>query len=86
MEAQEEIERWVLSVCEKIGLRAADVNADFFEAGGNSLAAMKIISQAEETFGEDALPPDDLFSRSTVREIAACILANSGRAPVTSES
>ncbi|MGD3108490.1 acyl carrier protein [Streptomyces sp. YGL11-2] len=76
METQEDVERWVLAVCQEIGLRADDVHADFFEAGGNSLAAMRIIAQAEEKYGEDALPPDDLFARSRVRDIAKSILAN----------
>ncbi|MFF4604409.1 acyl carrier protein [Streptomyces sp. NPDC001339] len=80
METQEDVERWVLAVCQEIGLRAENTDADFFEAGGNSLSAMRIISQAEEKYGEDALPPDDLFARSRISDIAKSILTNVGSA------
>jgi acyl carrier protein len=73
---QESTERWVLDLCREIGVRTENADSDFFEAGGNSLAAMKLISRAELRYGEDALPPDDLFTSSSVREIAASILRN----------
>ncbi|MEV4441888.1 phosphopantetheine-binding protein [Streptomyces sp. NPDC049577] len=86
IETREEIERWVLGVCREIGLRAEGADDDFFESGGNSLAAMRIIAQAEDTFGEDTLPPDDLFARSSVREIADSILRNRRLAAASNES
>ncbi|WP_066933456.1 acyl carrier protein [Streptomyces sp. NBRC 110611] len=85
METQEDVERWVLAVCQEIGLRADSTDADFFEAGGNSLSAMRIISQAEEKYGEDALPPDDLFARSRIGDIAKSIIANSTSAGAPAE-
>jgi len=75
--SQEKTELWVIEVCQELGLRVEAADGDFFEAGGNSLTAMKLIAKAEDRFGEDALPPDDLFAQSTVREIAASILRNS---------
>nr|WP_274613946.1 phosphopantetheine-binding protein [Streptomonospora nanhaiensis] len=57
-------------------MNAKDADSDFFEAGGNSLTAIRLISQAEESFGEDVLPPEDLFAESSVRQIAATILRN----------
>lgn len=73
---QEAAEFWVVATCREIGLRLEDADSDFFEAGGTSLAAMRLIDQAERRYGEDALPPDDLFAKSSVREIAASILRN----------
>jgi acyl carrier protein len=73
---QEDTERWVLEVCKGLGLEVGDAEADFFEAGGTSLAAMKLIAKAEERYGEDVLPPDDLFAESSVRQIAASIQRN----------
>ncbi|WP_445397658.1 acyl carrier protein [Streptomyces sp. LE64] len=72
--SQEELEQWVLSACRDIGLGAEDADSDFFGAGGTSLTAIRLIAKAEEGFGEDALDPEDLFARSSIREIAATIL------------
>jgi acyl carrier protein len=73
---QEGLEEWVVSACTGLGLTTTDADSDFFEAGGNSLTAIRLISQAEEAFGDDVLPPEDLFAESTVRQIAATILRN----------
>jgi hypothetical protein len=73
MTQQEDILPWVIDACRSLGLEVADADADFFDAGGNSLTAMRLIARAEEKFGEDALPPDDLFEHSSVREITACL-------------
>ncbi|MEU3501617.1 phosphopantetheine-binding protein [Streptomyces hundungensis] len=73
---QEELEQWVLTTCRDLGLTVETAADDFFEAGGTSLTAIRLIAQAEETYGEDALTPDDLFARSAVRDIAASILQN----------
>lgn len=70
------IESWVLDTCRDLGLPVGGGEDDFFDAGGTSLTAMKLISRAETEFGEDALPPDDLFSESTLREIALSIQRN----------
>ncbi|KQV19364.1 hypothetical protein ASE03_00430 [Kitasatospora sp. Root187] len=74
---QEELEQWVVTTCRDLGLDLGNTDADFFEAGGNSLTAIRLIAQADEEFGEDVLSPEDLFARSGVREIAASILQNS---------
>jgi acyl carrier protein len=66
-------EDWVLRVCRELGLRVSSPDDDFFEAGASSLTATKLISRADEAYGQDALDPEDLFSRSTIREIAAHI-------------
>ncbi|MFD5514902.1 phosphopantetheine-binding protein [Streptomyces sp. NPDC127066] len=77
--ASTEIESWVLDTCRELGLLVEGSGDDFFDTGGNSLTAVKLIAKAEERFGEDCLSPDDLFDRSTVKGIAATIRAS--RAP-----
>ena len=70
---QTELELWVIEACRTLGLRVTSADDDFFEAGGSSLTAMKLISRAEEEFGEDSLDPEDLFAQSVVRDIATNI-------------
>ncbi|ANJ11830.1 phosphopantetheine-binding protein [Streptomyces parvulus] len=77
-----EIEAWVMNTCRELGLLVAEPGDDFFNAGGNSLTAVRLIAKAEERFGEDSLPADDLFERSAVAEIASTILTNRDRSRV----
>lgn len=67
---------WVTEVCRDLNLPVDGPEDDFFAAGGTSLTAMRLIAKVEERFGEDALPPDDLYERSTLGEIAASIRRN----------
>ena len=69
------IQAWVVATCQDLGL-SVDAGSDFFRSGGSSLTAVKLIARAEENFGEDALPPEDLFSDSGIREIAESIARN----------
>ncbi len=69
------VQAWVLATCQDLGL-SVDADSDFFRAGGSSLTAVKLIARAEETFGEDSLPPEDLFGNSGIREIAESIVRN----------
>ncbi|MFF8393062.1 phosphopantetheine-binding protein [Streptomyces sp. NPDC016172] len=80
--ASTEIESWVVDTCRELGLLVEGVGDDFFLAGGNSLTAVRLIAKVEERFGEDCLPPDDLFERSGVGQIAETILANRERSQV----
>lgn len=75
-----DIERWVVATCRELGVELDGPDGDFFEAGGTSLAATRLIARAEARYGQDALPPDDLFAESGVRAIAAAIGRNSRRA------
>ncbi|MBF6330032.1 acyl carrier protein [Nocardia transvalensis] len=79
MTAPEDIEQWVRQTCADLGLPVEGADADFFAAGGTSLTATRLIARVEERFGEDALPPEDLYERSSLTEIAATIAANVGR-------
>jgi acyl carrier protein len=72
----EDTELWVVHTCHDLGLHMEGADADFFEEGGTSLTAIRLIARVEAEFGEDALPPEDFFEASTVRDIAATITAN----------
>jgi acyl carrier protein len=76
---QQQSQQWVVAVCQELGLRLERGEDDFFEAGGTSLTAARLIGRAEKEFGEDSLLPDELFSRSTVREIAATLQQSRSR-------
>ncbi|ABR83415.1 MULTISPECIES: acyl carrier protein [Pseudomonas] len=71
------IEFWLINTCRELGLRVDAPDSDFFAAGGTSLSAIRLIAKAEEHFGEDALPPEDLFAQSRIHDIASCIQRNS---------
>lgn len=80
------IELWLISTCRELGLRIVDAGSDFFEVGGTSLSAIKLIAKAEEHFGEDTLPPEDLFAQGRIQDIAACIQRNSMHLNALTES
>ncbi|MFG3252556.1 phosphopantetheine-binding protein [Streptomyces sp. NPDC048172] len=75
--SQEKMLSWVIDACRQLGLRVEKGDDDFFEAGGTSLTAVKLIERAERDFGEDSLPPDELFTDSRMTDIAASIQRNS---------
>lgn len=72
----EGVEAWLTESFRDLGLNAVGAEDDFFELGGTSLAATRLIAKVEETYGEDALPPDDLYEQPRIREIAASIARN----------
>jgi len=80
---EQRLSEWVLEACQDLGLPLRHDQDDFFDAGGTSLLAVKLIGRAEEAFGEDALPPEALFAGSTVGEIVATLTQN---LPVTARN
>jgi acyl carrier protein len=68
-----EIGTWLVGVCRDLGLPVDGTGDDFFEAGGNSLHAVRLIAKVEERFGEDALLPDDLFASESIGDMASAI-------------
>ncbi|MCX6468631.1 MAG: amino acid adenylation domain-containing protein [Corynebacteriales bacterium] len=52
-----------------LGLPAVSVTDSFFDLGGNSLAAMRVIASIDEMFGTD-LGVREIFDHPTVRELA----------------
>lgn len=81
-----EIERWLIEACQSLGLQITGAEQDFFTAGATSLTAIRLIARAEERYGEDALPPDDLYEDGRIRQIAASIGRNSRRIDALDEA
>lgn len=56
--------------CELLDLKMdeIDLDSDFFAMGGNSLIAMKLLSQLRENFDVE-ITLTDLFMTSTIREM-----------------
>ncbi|MEH0574667.1 MULTISPECIES: phosphopantetheine-binding protein [Streptomyces] len=76
---------WVVDECRQLGLRVTGGEDDFFEAGGTSLTAVKLIERAEREFGDDSLPADELFTESRVMDIVVSIQRNSKHADAASD-
>lgn len=63
---------------EVLGVAPEGPDASFFGAGGNSLAAAKLMVRVEDVFGEDALSPEELYGYPTFGEIVATVSARVG--------
>jgi thioester reductase-like protein len=64
-------ERVIAAVwCEVLGLREVDPDEDFFEAGGHSLRAVRVLLRLRERLGVD-LPVQVFFEAPTVTALAA---------------
>lgn len=59
-------------------LKVEDISTsdDFFALGGTSLKSVRMVIEVDEAFGENVLPPDQLFAGSRFDEIAAVIRRN----------
>jgi FkbM family methyltransferase len=74
LEPRTPTEKSLASIWREIfGKSDATLDLDFFESGGNSLTAVRLIARVEEIFGENALSPDTLFETSQLGELAAAI-------------
>jgi hypothetical protein len=71
------VESWLIDACGELGLRVENADSDFFEAGGTSITAVKLLSRVEAHFGEDSLTPEALFAQSRLHEIALHIVQHS---------
>lgn len=76
VQSTSDIEAWLATEFSNLGLGARTSDTNFFEVGGSSLIAIKLIARVDQVYGEYMLPPVDLFERPTIREIAATIHAN----------
>jgi Phosphopantetheine attachment site len=72
----EQVERWARDVCRDLGLQVESGSDDFFAAGGTSLTVIRFLGRAEAEFGEECLPPDDLYDHSSLHDIAVAIVRN----------
>lgn len=68
------VEQWVLNTWKEI-FNTSDISlsSDFFELGGNSLTALKLLSRVEEVYGPESLLPDTLFETPSLKGIATAI-------------
>lgn len=57
---------------ELLGVDAVGVDDDFFEAGGDSLIALRLLARIREATGVDH-PVSDFFGESTIRAVAAVV-------------
>lgn len=55
------------------GADAVRADADFFDLGGDSLAAVRLLAILEDELGEDALTPDLIFTDSTFGALAEAV-------------
>lgn len=72
----ETVAQWLVSACASLGLGVVNAADDFFAVGGTSMLAIKLIARIEDTFGEDVLPPSDLFIIRNLNGVAQTIHGN----------
>ncbi|MFJ2815838.1 FkbM family methyltransferase [Streptomyces sp. NPDC087294] len=58
------------------GPEAVRPDADFFDLGGDSLTAVRLMATLESELGEDALTPDLIFTDPTFGALAAAVAAS----------
>lgn len=68
-----DVELWLITTCKEIDVGVSSGDDDFFDSGGTSLGAIRLIDYAEQAYGEDCLPPELLFERSRIDQIAQTI-------------
>lgn len=64
--------------CEALSLDRVGIHDNFFDLGGHSLAAIRVVSRVVQTFGI-ALPLKTLFDSPTVADMAAVIEPNQAK-------
>lgn len=55
------------------GLPEVGADDDFFELGGNSLSAIKLLARTEERFGAEVLEPETLYEDARLGSLARAI-------------
>jgi FkbM family methyltransferase len=65
------------------GAAAVRPDADFFDLGGDSLTAVRLLARLEASLGEDALAPDAIFTDGTFGALAALVEASAAARPET---
>lgn len=74
-----EIEEKLAAIWRQV-LKVEDIatSDDFFDLGGTSLKSVRMVLEVDEAFGENVLPPDQLFVGSRFDEVTAIIRRNLG--------
>jgi len=62
-----------------LGVSQVDADDDFFEIGGTSLSAIKLLQRVEKKFGLGALSPEALYENPELGDMAAAIDESVGR-------
>jgi FkbM family methyltransferase len=74
-----EIEEKLAAIWRRVlKVEAIATSDDFFDLGGTSLKSVRMVLEVDEAFGEDVLPPDQLFVGSRFDEVVAIIRRNLG--------
>jgi acyl carrier protein len=55
------------------GIPEVGADDDFFELGGNSLSAIKLLARTEERFGAEVLEPETLYQDARLGSLARAI-------------
>jgi acyl carrier protein len=56
-----------------LGVSEIDTTDDFFDLGGTSLTAIKLLQRVEGVFGSDALTPDALYADGRLASVAKAV-------------
>lgn len=64
--------------CDVLKKQTINPRDHFFELGGNSLAAMKFLAEIENSYGLEALTPEQLYRTPTFDEVVSTIESNVG--------
>ncbi|MCX6046238.1 MAG: amino acid adenylation domain-containing protein, partial [Chloroflexi bacterium] len=68
-----------------LGLQQVGVRDNFFDSGGNSLLAVRLVTQIQQAFGK-TLPLTALFQRGSVEQMAGLLRQNSSADELTPSS
>ncbi|TBL76113.1 non-ribosomal peptide synthetase [Paenibacillus thalictri] len=83
---RDETERQLLELWnEVLGTNSVAIDDNFFERGGHSLSAMKLVARANDAFGVQ-LPIRAVFDAPTVRRLAEVVRSQSASAPRIAEA
>jgi acyl carrier protein len=63
------------------GITEVGVDDDFFEIGGNSLSAIKLLARTEERFGAEVLEPETLYEDARLGSLARAVDTALAQAP-----
>ena len=64
--------------CELLELEEIGIDDSFFDLGGNSLAAVRMVRQYESRFGHE-IPPVKIFQHPTIAKLAEFLEANESK-------
>lgn len=71
---QADVDAWLVKTYQEFfGDEPIDASSDFFELGGTSLTAIKLLSRVEAKFGAEVLSPETLFDDGRLSNLAAAI-------------